>query len=62
MIEGDLVRLKEKYPIWLYSLGHSNIGLGIITKVEEEEVIIYWLKIRRLAIVKKNLVEVVKQD
>jgi|TARA_A100000172_G_scaffold74705_1_gene57024 hypothetical protein len=62
MIEGDIVRLKGKYPIWLYSLGHSNVGLGIITKVEEEEVIVYWLKIGRIVNVRKNLVEVAKQD
>tara|TARA_A100000172_G_scaffold81156_1_gene73430 strand:- start:7326 stop:7508 length:183 start_codon:yes stop_codon:yes gene_type:complete len=60
MNEGDLVRLKTRYPIWLYSYGLSDGDFGIITKIGEEEVVVYWLKIRRLCSVKPNLIEVVQ--
>ena len=60
MNEDDLVRLKTRYPIWLYSYGLSDGDFGIITKIGEEEVVVYWLKIRRLCSVKPNLIEVVQ--
>jgi hypothetical protein len=34
MIEGDLVKLKTRYPIWLYSFGLSDGDLGIISKLD----------------------------
>ena len=36
MSEGDLVRLKTRYPIWLYSYGLSDGDLGIVAKIGEE--------------------------
>jgi hypothetical protein len=59
MNEGDLVRLKTRYPIWLYSFGLSDGDLGIIIRFGEQESIVYWLKIRKMCSVKKNLIEVV---
>jgi hypothetical protein len=60
MSEGDLVRLKTRYPIWLYSYGLSDGDLGIVTKLDEDEALVYWLKIRRLGSVKLNLIETVQ--
>jgi hypothetical protein len=60
MNEGDLVRLKTRYPIWLYSYGLSDGDLGIVTKLDADEALVYWLKIRRLGSVKLNLIETVQ--
>ena len=60
MSEGDLVRLKTRYPIWLYSYGLSDGDLGIVTKLDADEALVYWLKIRRLGSVKLNLIETVQ--
>jgi len=60
MSEGDLVRLKTRYPIWLYSFGLSDGDLGIVTKLDADEALVYWLKIRRLGSVKLNLIETVQ--
>lgn len=60
MIEGDLVRLKTRYPIWLYSLGLADGDMGIIAKMDKEDVLVYWLRIRRLGSVKRNLIKVVE--
>ncbi len=60
MNEGDLVRLKTRYPIWLYSYGLSDGDLGIVTKLDAEEALVYWLKIKRLGSVKLNLIESVQ--
>ena len=60
MNEGDLVRLKTRYPIWLYSYGLSDGDLGIVTKLDAEEALVYWLKIKRLSSVKLNLIESVQ--
>ena len=60
MIEGDLVRLKTRYPIWLYSFGLSDGDLGIISKMEGEDILVYWLRIRRLGSVKNYLLQVVE--
>ena len=60
MIEGDLVRLKTRYPIWLYSFGLADGDMGIITKMDKEDVLVYWLRIRRLGTVKRNLIKIVE--
>ena len=60
MIEGDLVKLKTRYPIWLYSFGLSDGDMGIVTKIDKEDVLVYWLRIKKIGSVKKNLIEVVK--
>lgn len=60
MIEGDLVRLKTRYPIWLYSFGLSDGDMGIVTRIQKEDILVYWLKIRKLGSVKKNLIKVVE--
>ena len=60
MIEGDLVKLKTRYPIWLYSHGLSDGDMGIVTSIDKEDVLVYWLRIRKLGSVKKNLIKVVE--
>ena len=60
MIEGDLVKLKTRYPIWLYSFGLSDGDMGIVTNIDKEDVLVYWLRIRKLGSVKKNLIKVVE--
>jgi hypothetical protein len=60
MIDGDLVKLKKRYPIWLYSYGLSDGDLGIISKMEGEDILVYWLRIRRLGYVEKHLLKVVE--
>lgn len=60
MNEGDLVRLKTRYPIWLYSFGLSDGDFGVITKIDKEEVVVYWFKIRRMCSVQSKLIEVVQ--
>ena len=60
MIEGDLVKLKTRYPIWLYSYGLSDGDLGIISKMEGDDILVYWLTIRRVGYVKKHLLKVVE--
>jgi hypothetical protein len=60
MIEGDLVKLKTRYPIWLYSFGLSDGDMGIVTKIDKEDVLVYWLRIKKIGSVKKSLIEVVK--
>ena len=60
MNEGDLVRLKTRYPIWLYSQGLNDGDLGIITRIGKEDSIVYWLKIRKIGSVKTDLLEVVQ--
>lgn len=60
MIEGDLVKLKTRYPIWLYSYGLSDGDIGIVTSIDKEDVLVYWLRIRKLGSVKKNLIKVVE--
>ena len=62
MSEGDLVKLKTRYPIWLYSFGLSDGDLGIITEVGKEDTLVYWLRIRREGSVKTNLLEVVQKE
>ena len=59
MSEGDLVRLKTRYPIWLYSHGLKDGDLGIVAKVGEEDTLVYWLKIQKQGSVKNNLLELV---
>ena len=60
MIEGDLVKLKTRYPIWLYSYGLSDGDMGLVTNIDKEDVLVYWLRIRKLGSVKKNLIKVVE--
>ena len=60
MSEGDLVRLKTRYPIWLYSFGLSDGDLGIIAKVGQNDTLVYWLRIRKQGSVKNNLLELVE--
>jgi hypothetical protein len=60
MIEGDLVKLKTRYPIWLYSFGLSDGDMGIVTRIDKEDVLVYWLRIRKLGSVKKSLIKVVE--
>ena len=60
MIEGDLVKLKTRYPIWLYSFGLSDGDMGIVTKIDKEDVLVYWLRIKKIGSVKKSLIEIVK--
>ena len=60
MIQGDLVRLKTRYPIWLYSFGLSDGDTGIVTRIDKEDVLVYWLRIRKLGSVNKNLIKVVE--
>ncbi len=62
MNEGDLVRLKTRYPIWLYSFGLSDGDLGIVAKVGEEDTLVYWLRIQKQGIVKNNLLELVELE
>ena len=60
MIEGDLVKLKTRYPIWLYSFGLSDGDMGIVTRIDKEDVLVYWLRIRKVGSVKKSLIKVVE--
>ena len=60
MIEGDLVKLKTRYPIWLYSFGLSDGDMGIVIRIDKEDVLVYWLRIRKLGSVKKSLIKVVE--
>ena len=60
MIEGDLVKLKTRYPIWLYSYGLSDGDMGLVTRIDKEDVLVYWLRIRKLGSVKKSLIKVVE--
>ena len=62
MSEGDLVRLKTRYPIWLYSFGLSDGDLGIVAKIGEEDTLVYWLRIRKQGSVKNNLLELVELE
>ena len=62
MSEGDLVRLKTRYPIWLYSYGLSDGDLGIVAKIGEEDTLVYWLRIRKQGSVKNNLLELVELE
>ena len=62
MSEGDLVKLKARYPIWLYSFGLSDGDLGIIVQTGEEDTLVYWLRIRREGSVKTNLLEIVQKE
>ena len=62
MSEGDLVRLKTRYPIWLYSFGLSDGDLGIVAEVGEEDTLVYWLRIQKQGIVKNNLLELVELE
>jgi hypothetical protein len=62
MSEGDLVKLKTRYPIWLYSFGLSDGDLGIIVQTGEEDTLVYWLRIRREGSVKTNLLEIVQKE
>ena len=62
MNEGDLVRLKTRYPIWVYSFGLSDGDLGIVAKVGEEDTLVYWLRIQKQGIVKNNLLELVELE
>ena len=62
MSEGDLVRLKTRYPIWLYSLGLSDGDLGIVAKVGQNDTLVYWLRIRKQGSVKNNLLELVELE
>jgi len=60
MNEGDLVRLKTRYPIWLYSFGLNDGDLGIISKMGDEDILVYWLRIKREGSVKKHLLQLVQ--
>ena len=62
MSEGDLVRLKTRYPIWLYSYGLSDGDLGIVAEIGEEDTLVYWLRIRKQGSVKNNLLELVELE
>jgi hypothetical protein len=62
MSEGDLVRLKTRYPIWLYSFGLSDGDLGIVAEIGEEDTLVYWLRIRKQGSVKNNLLELVELE
>tara|TARA_R100001126_G_C4786716_1_gene129839 strand:+ start:267 stop:461 length:195 start_codon:yes stop_codon:yes gene_type:complete len=62
MSEGDLVRLKTRYPIWLYSFGLSDGDLGIVAKVGQNDTLVYWLRIRKQGSVKNNLLELVELE
>ena len=42
MIEGDLVKLKSKYPIWLYSHGLIDGDMGIVISMEKETATVFW--------------------
>lgn len=60
MNEGDLVRLKTRYPIWLYSFGLNDGDLGIISEMGDEDILVYWLRIKREGFVKKYLLQVIQ--
>jgi hypothetical protein len=60
MIQGDLVRLRTKYPIWLYSYGLSDGDLGIIIKEEKDVFLVYWIKIKKTSCIEKNLIQIVE--
>ena len=62
MSEGDLVRLKTRYPIWIYSFGLSDGDLGIVAKVGQNDTLVYWLRIRKQGSVKNNLLELVELE
>ena len=62
MSEGDLDRLKTRYPIWLYSFGLSDGDLGIVAKVGQNDTLVYWLRIRKQGSVKNNLLELVELE
>tara|TARA_R110000851_G_scaffold328568_1_gene499513 strand:- start:813 stop:1007 length:195 start_codon:yes stop_codon:yes gene_type:complete len=62
MNEGDLVRLKTRYPIWLYSFGLSDGDLGIVAKAGEEDTLVYWLRIQKQGSVKNNLLELAELE
>jgi hypothetical protein len=62
MSEGDLVRLKTRYPIWLYSFGLSDGDLGIVAEIGKEDTLVYWLRIRKQGSVKNNLLELVELE
>jgi hypothetical protein len=62
MSEGDLVRLKTRYPIWLYSYGLTDGDLGIVAEIGEEDTLVYWLRIRKQGSVKNNLLELVELE
>lgn len=55
MIQGDLVKLKTKYPIWLYSQGLKSGDMGIIIKLEKSIVTVYWLRIKKTGSIMKDL-------
>ena len=55
MSEGDLVKLKSKYPIWLYSHGLIDGDMGIVISMEKETATVFWLRIRMTGTVSKAL-------
>tara|TARA_R110000796_G_scaffold65503_1_gene151275 strand:+ start:2016 stop:2207 length:192 start_codon:yes stop_codon:yes gene_type:complete len=60
---GDLVRLKYKYPIWLFSFGISEGDIGLITEICSERVAkVYWIKIRRVAEINLELIKPAEQE
>jgi hypothetical protein len=60
MIVGDLVKLKHKYPIWLLSFGIAQGDMGLVTTIGDNWIEVYWIKNRRIARLKPELVEVVE--
>ena len=60
MIQGDLVRLKTRYPIWLYSYGLQDGDLGIIINKEKNVFLVYWIKIKKTSYIEKHLIQVVE--
>jgi hypothetical protein len=60
---GDLVRLRDVYPMWILSVGLSRKGLGIVTKVFEEtdEVEVYWFSIFKCYRIKQSLINLLHQ-
>tara|TARA_R110000850_G_scaffold129966_1_gene250420 strand:- start:131 stop:328 length:198 start_codon:yes stop_codon:yes gene_type:complete len=60
---GDLVRLRDVYPMWILSVGLGRKGLGIVTKVFEEtdEVEVYWFIIFKCYTIKQNLISLLHQ-
>ena len=55
MNEGDLVRLKTRYPIWLYSFGLSDGDFGgVITKIDEKKSLSIGLKSEECVLCNQN--------
>lgn len=63
MSVGDLVRLRDVYPMWILSVGLDRKGLGIVTEVFEQtdEVEVYWFSLFRCYTIKQSLINLLHQ-